>query len=86
MRYARNCFSRFGRGEKMMQGDTGGALWGVITIAGPILLALVLAIAMLRNRRSRAEKVRSEQAVRDQHNEDRRAEGVPPKTTPVAPD
>lgn len=69
-----------------MQGDTGGGLWGVITIAGPIILALVLAFTMLRNRRSRSEKLRSEQAVRDQHNEERRAEGVPPKTTPVAPD
>lgn len=66
-----------------MEADSGGALWSVITIAGPIILALVLAFAILRNRRSRAEKLRSEQAVRDQHNADRRSEGLPPKTTPV---
>ena len=66
------------------QSDAGGALWSIITIAGPILLALVLLIAIMRNRRSRSEKVRSEQAVRDQHNGERHREGLPPKTTPVS--
>lgn len=68
----------------MAQADAGGALWSVITIAGPILLALAILFAMVRNRRSRAEKQRSEQAVRDQHDAARRAEGLPPKTTPVS--
>jgi hypothetical protein len=69
-----------------METDSGGALWSVITVLGPIVLAVALAYAMLRNRRSRAEKLRSEQAVRDQHNEERRAEGLAPKTTPVSAD
>jgi hypothetical protein len=64
--------------------DMAGALWSVITIAGPILLAGALLYAMLRNRRSRAEKLHSERAVRDQHNSKRRAEGVPIDTTPVS--
>jgi len=62
----------------------GGALWGMMTIVGPIVLGLVLVFALLRNRRSRAEKLRSEQAVRDQHDADRRAEGLPAKTEPVS--
>lgn len=40
--------------------------------------------ALLRNRRSRAEKLRGEQAVRDQRDADRRAEGLPAKTEPVS--
>lgn len=38
--------------------------WGIMTIAGPILLGLVLAWAMLNNRRSAAEKRRTEDATR----------------------
>ena len=62
-----------------------GGLWGVITIAGPILLAIFIIAAIMSNRRSRAEKQRSEQAVRDQHNAERRKDGAPPKTDPVRP-
>ncbi|QCB55711.1 hypothetical protein E5675_15550 [Sphingopyxis sp. PAMC25046] len=38
--------------------------WTLMTIVGPILLALVLIWAMLNNRRSRAEKERTEEATR----------------------
>ena len=68
----------------MVEESAGGALWSVITIAGPILLALALLIAIIRNRRSRSEKLESEQAVRDRHDAERRREGLPPKTTPVS--
>jgi hypothetical protein len=38
--------------------------WGLLTIMGPILFALVLAWSMLHNRRSAAEKQRTEEATR----------------------
>lgn len=38
--------------------------WGLMTIVGPILFVLVLAWAMLNNRRSAAEKRRTEEATR----------------------
>ena len=65
--------------------DTAGALWSVMAIAGPIVLALLIAFALLRNRRTRAEKERTEESLRDQHNVARRKEGLPPKTGPVPP-
>src|SRR3546814_4413590 len=51
--------------------------WGFMTILGPILLAAVLAWAMLNNRRSRAEKQRTEEATRisrEQEDSDRSEE------------
>jgi len=68
----------------MAQADTAGVLWSITTIAGPILLAAALLYSLLRNRRSRSEKLKSEQAVRDQHNIEREKEGLPPETTPVS--
>lgn len=56
--------------------EHGSGLWGLITIIGPIVLALALVWAIAHNRRSRAEKERSERAVRQQHEEQRRREGV----------
>ena len=50
--------------------------WGFMTILGPILLAAVLAWAMLNNRRSRAEKQRTEEATRirrEQEDRDQKA-------------
>ncbi len=47
--------------------------WSLITIVGPILLALGLAWAMLNNRRSRAEKQRTEEATRIRRAEEDRA-------------
>ena len=50
--------------------------WTLMTIVGPILLAAVLAWAMLNNRRSRAEKQRTEEATRirrEQEDRDQKA-------------
>lgn len=46
--------------------------WGFMTILGPILLAAVLAWAMLNNRRSRAEKQRTEEATRIRREQEER--------------
>lgn len=67
----------------MVQSDA-NILWSLVTIGGPILLALAIIVAISRNRRSRSEKLDSEQAVRNQHNAERRAEGLPPETKPVS--
>jgi hypothetical protein len=45
--------------------DLGGANWAVINIVGPLLLAAVLLWVLLRNRGSRVDVDRSEQATRD---------------------
>ena len=46
--------------------DGGGINWSLITIVGPLLLALVVLWAMLKNRKSsRGEIERTEQATRD---------------------
>ena len=43
----------------------GSSLWGLITVAGPIVLIAVLAWAMLSNRRSRKAEQQSEAATRE---------------------
>lgn len=49
-----------------MDETNASSVWSLVTVVGPILLIVVLAWAMLRNRsRSRAEKERTEQATRD---------------------
>ncbi|MBE1526895.1 hypothetical protein GGC65_001351 [Sphingopyxis sp. OAS728] len=48
--------------------------WGIMTIVGPILLVLVLAWAMLNNRRSAAEKRRTEEATKMRRAEEDAAE------------
>ena len=55
--------------------DPGGGSWGIITIVAPILLALVLLWALLRNRkRSRPSDVdRTERATRDLYREENAA-------------
>ena len=55
--------------------DPGGGSWGIITIVGPILLALVLIWALLRNRKkSRPSDInRTEQATRDLYREENAA-------------
>ncbi|HEY0112417.1 MAG TPA: hypothetical protein VGB59_04620 [Allosphingosinicella sp.] len=45
--------------------DTGGGSWGIINFVGPLLLAAVLLWALLRNRSSRGEANRTEDATRD---------------------
>lgn len=48
--------------------------WSLMTIVGPILLVLVLAWAMLNNRRSNAEKQQTEDATRMRRAEEDAAE------------
>ncbi len=48
-------------------------LYGIMNIAGPVLLGAVLLWAVLNNRRSRSEEQRTEDATRkmyDEQNED----------------
>lgn len=44
--------------------------WAIMTVVGPILLALVLLWAMANNRRSRAEKRRTEEVTRERRAEE----------------
>ncbi|MHA4835807.1 hypothetical protein [Sphingopyxis sp. MSC1_008] len=44
--------------------------WGLMTVVGPVAFALVLAWAMLHNRRSAAEKRRTEEATRIRREEE----------------
>ena len=43
--------------------DAGGFNWSLLTIVGPALLAVVLLWALLRNRTSRAQRDRTEEAT-----------------------
>ena len=43
--------------------DAGGFNWTLLTIIGPALLAVVIAFALLRNRRSRVSNDVTEQAT-----------------------
>ncbi len=58
--------------------DSGGGLWGVMTILGPIILAAVILWAIFNNRTSKREKERTEEATREmydaQNEEDTRRE------------
>lgn len=65
----------------MMESNIGNSLWSALVFAGPIILALAIVLAMARNRRTRAEKDRTERAVREQHDEERRKEGLEPGGT-----
>ncbi len=58
--------------------------WSLITVVGPILLALGLAWAMLNNRRSRAEEQRTEEATRARRAEEDRASKESQGGTPEA--
>lgn len=53
-----------------MNFDASG-IWGILVIVGPIALAVVIAIAMLRNRKqsSRHEVARTEAATRNLYDE-----------------
>jgi hypothetical protein len=53
--------------------DLGGFNWSLLTIVGAIVLALVIAWAALRNRSSRREVERSEEATRRVYEEEERA-------------
>jgi len=53
--------------------DFGGANWALITIIGPLVLAVVLAWAIVRNRRGRAEDARSEREVSEAYDREEKA-------------
>ncbi|HEY0325116.1 MAG TPA: hypothetical protein VGC46_03955 [Allosphingosinicella sp.] len=53
--------------------DFGGFSWTLLTIIGPLLLAVVIVIAVLRNRVSKDVADRSERATRDLYREEDRA-------------
>ena len=53
--------------------DFAGFNWSLMTIVGPIILAVVIAWAALRNRSSRSEIKRSEEATRRNYEEEDRA-------------
>jgi len=44
--------------------NTGGGIWTVLTIVGPILLIVVLAWVMLNNKRKPRDVARTEDATR----------------------
>jgi hypothetical protein len=51
--------------------DLGGGSWGIVTIVGPLLLAIVLTWALLRNRKSRPRDIeRTERATRELYKEE----------------
>lgn len=54
--------------------DAGGLNWSLIVIIGPLLMVLVFAWAIMKNRKSsRREIDRTEQATRDLYREEDRA-------------
>jgi hypothetical protein len=53
--------------------DFGGFNWSLLTIVGPLLLLLVIAWAVLRNRKSSRDPVDSEAATRRVYEEEDRA-------------
>lgn len=57
-----------------------GGFWGIITIVGPILLVLILAWAVMRNRATPREEQRTEEATRalyaEEEEETKRDEAV----------
>ena len=53
--------------------DISGFYWTLLTIVGPILLVAIIAWAALRNRSSRSEIARSEEATRQVYQEEDRA-------------
>jgi hypothetical protein len=50
--------------------DGGGFDWTLLTIVGPALLAVVILWALLRNRASRVDRGRTEEATRDLYREE----------------
>jgi hypothetical protein len=57
-----------------MEMNGGGALWAVMNIVGPLLLVVVLAWALMRNRKAkRADIDRTERATHDLYREEEAA-------------
>ena len=45
--------------------DSGGASWGIITIVGPLLILIVFAWVVMKNKKSKTSIDTTEQATRD---------------------
>ena len=45
--------------------DAGGFNWAIIIILGPLLMVIVFAYAMMKNRKAKSRPERTEQATRD---------------------
>ena len=56
--------------------DTGGGIWSILTIVGPLLLLAVLAWVVMTNRRSRSAEQRTEQATRANYDRQDRADNT----------
>lgn len=50
--------------------DTGGGIWSIAIIVGPILLAIVLLWAVMHNRTSRRQRRDTEEATRELYHEE----------------
>ena len=50
--------------------DAGGFNWSLLTIVGPALLVVVILWALLKNRASRADRDRTEEATRRLYREE----------------
>ena len=50
--------------------DAGGFNWSLLTIVGPAILAVVILWALLKNRASRADRDRTEDATRRLYQEE----------------
>ena len=53
--------------------DSGGFNWSLLTIVGPLLLLVVIAWAVLRNRKSKGNEAESEAATRRVYEQEDRA-------------
>ena len=45
--------------------DGGGASWGIIVIIAPLLMVIVFAYVVMKNRKAKGDIGRTEQATRD---------------------
>jgi hypothetical protein len=52
--------------------DLGGLNWSIITIVGPLILAVVLLWVFLRNRKDPGDPERTERATHDVYDEEER--------------
>ena len=50
--------------------DFGAVNWAIIIILGPLLMVIVFAYAMMKNRKAKARPERTEQATRDLYREE----------------
>ncbi len=54
--------------------DTGGGIWSILTIVGPLVLLAALAWAVMNNRRKPRDIARTEEATRANYDRQERAD------------